>query len=131
MKVMVKDRGEGKTTALIDWVLRGHPIEGKPGWSRLLLTTFGAREVDRLKQKLHEAAVAQGYIRPDDTDRHDIHRRLQEAVQDIGRTNLRGFDSTRYEIAVDDVHMLIERELGRAGILKSPDVIAINGQAWI
>jgi hypothetical protein len=130
--VMVKERGEGKTTALIDWLLRGNPIEGKPGWSRLVIVLRGEREAVRLRQRVHKYATEQGYIRPGAADRHDIHNRLQQAVVVLGRPGeLRGFDSRRYEIAIDDAQFLINETLARSGILKEPAAITINGEAWV
>lgn len=53
---VVADRQQGKTTALMEWLAAGHPVDGWPGWSRLVVVptvdellriTNAHRDVDR------------------------------------------------------------------------------------
>jgi hypothetical protein len=37
MRYLVSGRGSGRTTALTAWLAGGHPVDGWPGWSRLLV----------------------------------------------------------------------------------------------
>lgn len=51
LNLIVSNRGEGKTTALIGWMLRGHPITGHPGWSRAIVC-LDKNEVARVKREV-------------------------------------------------------------------------------
>ena len=37
LKVLTRDRGQGKTWNAIDWLLDGRRVRGYPGWSRVLI----------------------------------------------------------------------------------------------
>lgn len=37
MEALIKGRQEGKTTALMEWVMGGHKIHRYPGWSRIAI----------------------------------------------------------------------------------------------
>ncbi len=50
LKVMVRDRGQGKTTQLMKWVKEGVQVSGYPGWSRVAIVV-NRRRHDQLKKQ--------------------------------------------------------------------------------
>ena len=47
MIVIVGDRQTGRTTALLRWLIGGHPVDGWPGWSRVLIVST-AQDAQRI-----------------------------------------------------------------------------------
>lgn len=47
MIVITDGRQTGRTTALLRWLIGGHPVDGWPGWSRVLIVAT-ARDAQRI-----------------------------------------------------------------------------------
>lgn len=50
MRVITTGKHQGKTTALIGWVAAGKPMQGYPGWTRILLV-HDRNEHNRLRRR--------------------------------------------------------------------------------
>ena len=58
MKIIVRDRRQGKTTELINWLLRGKPQpQTYPSWSRVMVCTTN-QEVIRVSREVRRAIMA-------------------------------------------------------------------------
>jgi len=52
-RVMAQDRQQGKTSALVDWLLDGHVVDGWPGWSRVIVFVDAKRQMDVTRTHNH------------------------------------------------------------------------------
>lgn len=135
MLVIVKDRQQGKTRALVQWLLEGEPLPyqrgtGTPLWNRRIVTCHGEREAVRLSQVVLFAAndvhIQKGW------NREEVTAALQ-AVWSLDRIQageLRGRNGHRREdiqYAVDDVGWLLDKYISpHLGV--SPELVTINGE---
>jgi hypothetical protein len=108
---LVAGRGAGKSTTLVKWVMRGHPIKGYPGWSRILIAAA--------MPPLH-------YITAFPALQHEFRENFLPALGKVVMTpneaaGLRGLDKD-VEFAVDDFHVLKTLDFGRA-----PALVAVYG----
>lgn len=121
IEVIARDRGDGKTTALVGWLLDGHRIDGWPGWSRLLVVADGQRV----------QAIHNGYAFPEQD--HALRAAgcegglgkvvvtLAEAVS-VSRRGL----ARDVEWALDDVETVLADVFGVFGL---PAVLTVTGVA--
>lgn len=115
MKVLTTERGEGKSTELLHWLLRGDPRDHWPGWSRVIVVST-SREARLLafhhqrSEYLHELMLARG------------GPELDKLILVYG-SDVRPHLLDRVEVAVDNVDLLL------AGLLfKTPAVITMTGE---
>lgn len=98
---VIADRQQGKSTALVTWLLGGHRVWGWPGWSRVLVVAHGQRAaeyIERMPQLQHELwGKRTGGL-----------GKLVITVEEM--RGLRGLDPT-VEFALDDVEALLARLL--------------------
>jgi hypothetical protein len=123
IRLIVKDRREGKTTELIKWLLGGKQQAGYPGWSRVIVCTNASSMMNCHRMIRH-------YTQPDfkfacdrllphkPEDCADVHQRMLNDVRKAAwslndlQHNMRGATKRNFEYVVDDVDELIRRALG-------------------
>lgn len=143
MRVLVRERQEGKTTILVDWLMGGRATQGYPGWSRVIVcpTNEAVVHTDRmLKRRMNEmqwSVSCDRCLPHPSADCREVHaraffdaRKCIWGARDL-RTGLRGIAGEGIEIVVDDLHMLINHFLGWQA-LGGHEIagVAINGELW-
>lgn len=116
---VVGERYEGRTTALVRWLCEGRPIDGWPGWSRLLIVATDQRVLQvhhdhpELNRVLRDAGCEGGL------------GKVVLGPSDIrgGGPGLRGMQGV--EVAIDDAETLLPALAG----LNRVRVLAVTGQA--
>lgn len=135
MLVVVKDRQQGKTRVLVQWLLEGQPLPyhmgtGTPIWNRRIITCHGEREAARLSQVILFAAN-------DVRDKKGWNREEVTAASQavwsllhIEEGGLRGRNGKRREdiqYAVDDLDWLLDKYVSpHLGV--RPALVTINGE---
>lgn len=116
MKVFTTERGEGKSTELLHWLLRGEPIDAWPTWSRVIVVST-AREARLLSfhhqksEHLGELLLARGGPELD----------TLILVYDSDLPRRRILDNV--EVAVDNVDLLLAHLLHQM-----PAVVTMTGE---
>jgi hypothetical protein len=102
MKIIQGDRGLGKTTALIEWLLEGHKILGYPGWSRVIICPNHA-QTTHATAKLREATKVWSEDSPETWD-------MRKCVWDLSdlRSGLRGTRRDEVELGFDNFDMYLD-----------------------
>lgn len=134
MLVLVRDRNEGKTTKLVEWVLNGRFLVQAPGWSRLLVTMESVREKERIQRLINKTAHEWGLHEPtyDSNVREVIHglKKTVFSYTEVQGGAFRGMDMSRIEYCVDNVERLLDGlRTATAGYL--PARVTFNGQLWV
>lgn len=113
LKLIVSGRNEGKTTALIAWLLRGHPIDNYPGWSRVIVCCT-TREVVRVTDEVRRA-TEQGYDTTDGRCGIGTYSTNERALADLRKAvwgyadlhhNMVGA-SRDFEYAIDNLDLVM------------------------
>lgn len=133
MKVLVRDRREGKTTELVKWLLKGVPQAGYPQWSRVILCSSRSAAVDTTRMvqaelaKLTPSQVC-AMCFPHPLDAHEeahTHTlaQIRKAVWSMNdfQHNVRG---ATFEYAIDDLDYFLQSLIG----WKMPAVVAMTGE---
>jgi hypothetical protein len=132
MKILVRDRRQGKTTELIKWMLEGNQQLAYPAWSRVIVCVSH-------RMVIYTTDMLRDYIKnndwkPRDDQRLDrgydlSHDRLLTDVRkgvwslDDLTTNFRG--SRPFEYAIDDLdHLLIDA----LHLRFAPEVATMSGE---
>lgn len=104
LKLIVSGRGEGKTTALVAWLLRGRPIDNYPGWSRVIVC-HDKHEVDRLKREVFAAVgktrFSPSHVTLEDRGMDDLLHKTVWRYAEIPMNTL-GADAN-FEYAIDNL----------------------------
>lgn len=108
MQVLVRERQEGKTASLVNWLQQGERTDRYPGWSRVLVV-IDERERARLREEYWSSI-------------EDIDHRLWTYAE---WTGLRPGHKRGVEVAVDNLDLLLA-ELGLPGVT----VISMTGHLW-
>jgi hypothetical protein len=116
MRIIVGDRGEGKTSALVEWLLAGHSIPAYPGWSRAIVCAH-RKDILRLVQVVSELT----HDWPDELATYDV-RKVIWGINDLIQVS-RGSDWGNVEYAIDDVHIVLQQAMG---ISKPPELVALT-----
>lgn len=109
MKVVVGDRGTGKTHQLCRWVLEGHKLDGG-GWSRVILVSNLAHQ----RVVLREISKM---VSGDPRNFHSVDRSRVLVVTGDPRqlSSTRGI-SSNVEVAVDDAGEMLQKMLWFLGV---------------
>jgi hypothetical protein len=118
MKVLLTGRGEGKTTALMDWVKGGVRVEPYPGWSRVGIVITERLYLDMKRQYWGEV--------------EDFDHRIYQ-IDEFQRGKFPTNRKTAYRI--DNLEMLIYGEFhipGMGGTFRIPnlDGFTMTGEKW-
>lgn len=136
MNVVVRERQQGKTTALVDWLLapEGGPLlktrgtHRYPYWKRVIITLHGERERVRLQRVIGEKFMRicdeRGWFLEDfdhaisavwtlESIHNNKHHGRSHAYEDV-------------EFAVDDLDYLIDRQVSNF-IGRRPSLVTMNG----
>lgn len=121
-QVLAGARQSGKTTEMIKWLMRGHPTEERPCWSRIILTP-DKNAPDRLLQQFPEAdaelrahGIADGLLDLVEVWTKDPYR---------GHGRWMGRHRNGPEVALDDAELLLLLALGFR-----PSVLTMTGTAY-
>lgn len=111
---LVGQRGTGRSTALVKWVMRGHPIKEYPGWSRILVAA---------------AMPPLNYISLFPELQHEFRENFLPALGKVVMTpgevaGLRGMGRD-VEYAVDDFHVLTV-----INFVKAPALVSVVGSPY-
>lgn len=133
MQVIVRDRGEGKSTELVKWLYEGKQQEGYPGWSRVIVCTT-RRSVMFFDGLVKQASVRYNFHSCDRMLPHtkaDCEFVQTRMMADIRKAvwSLRDFKfcvagRRDFEFAVDDFDQILEEFF--AG--RQPTLIAMTGE---
>jgi hypothetical protein len=129
MEIMVRDRREGKTTHLLEWLLEGTFINEPPYWSRVLVVMHGAAEQERLRrlvlEQMRKKQVERGAVEVPD---HHIDRaRLAVWRFDDWHRNVLGIRrDAPWTYAIDNAEAMFAQVLGS----KEPERVTMNGKLW-
>ena len=136
MKVIVRDRRQGKTTDLIKWMLEGHIQRAYPQWNRVIVATHRSavvhtsRMIDRVIQETDwDACAASDIHLPEGcviAHRHIIAQ-VRKAVWDARdlRFNLQGIRAEGFEYAIDDFEGFSH---GLTELYKPPTINTMTGE---
>jgi len=125
MKIISGDRGSGRTTKLVNWLLAGEAINVYPGWSRAILCPNHEQVLHVYRMVRH--ATQDWFIEPpqDKSIAQLKGDALERAILDLskcvwsfddyrgvmrGRHHFTSGDS--FEVAVDNFDYVLERVLG-------------------
>ena len=95
MKIIQGDRGLGKTTALIEWLLEGYAIPAYPGWSRVIVclnheqTTHVTARLRRATEEWNEQEPTTWDVRKCVWDLSD----MRSGLRGVSRVVEVGFDN--------------------------------------
>lgn len=104
MRIIAQGRGAGKTYRLVQWVLKGEPIQHYPFWSRIIIVSH--HQMIYYLLKMYPALSKYQVV-----DRHEWAK-LHVAAGDV-------------EIAVDDAEELLRQVLGTR-----PSIVTMTGAVW-
>lgn len=139
MKVIVRDRNQGKTTALIKWLLEGNLQRPYPQWNRVIVvpsTTMVAHTSNFILRTLNDMTGTEEFLcskssihLKDECKREHMYTEAA-IVKSVWRLseltfNARGIRAEGFEYAVDDIDELLQRTLG----FKPPAMIAMTGES--
>lgn len=146
IRVIVRDRREGKTTELIKWLLEGKQIRLYPGWSRIIVCPL-EKEVIRVTDEVRRETGAEGWgfeedqiLVPTHILGESIYRmQYDRALNDVRkavwslrdlRYNLIGVGPQEFEYALDDADYYFSTYTYREGLSRPPAVIAMTGELY-
>lgn len=124
MQVLVRDRQEGKTSALIAWLLKGTLKREYPGWSRVIVCA-DTREVVRLTalvRKESQSIVNNHEWKHSLSVLYDL-RKCVWSVDDL-RHN---YGYSDFDYAIDNLDLLIMYQLG---LHARPDLVTMTGKLY-
>ena len=102
---MVTGRQGGKTTAMIQWLLNGKPIDKYPYWSRVILCPTH-EQVVYVTKRVHEVTAL---LDEDDQSTWDIRKAIW-SLEDLN--SVRKHHGTRdIEVGVDNMELIVENIL--------------------
>jgi hypothetical protein len=113
MIVVVGERQTGRTSALLRWLIGGHPVDGWPGWSRVLVVPAATR----IPQMLIDYSELQ----------HAMRRRFEPAFGKLlismhELSHVRRIADPGVSFAIDDADQIIAYSLSI-----TPAVVSICG----
>lgn len=132
MDVVVRDRRQGKTTTLIDWLLEGKQTQDYPGWSRVIVCVHTSMVVHTTRML---RMASDGWQLRNEQLLPNMRRNFQVgndlAVNDL-RKCVWSIDDFKhnaqgrrdFEYAVDNVELFLQRFLPP---YKPPSVITVTG----
>lgn len=138
MFVLLRDRAQGKTTLLVQWLLEGEPRSSYPGWSRVIVcashqavTSVTGTVKAATEEEWRTLSSAQ------DTDNLTVERRLRlRALADLRkavwslddlRHNSAGIRMDAFDYAIDNLDILLPRLLQT---YKPPERITMTAKEW-
>jgi len=138
MQVLVKGRAEGKTTALVKWLLEGREQEGYPAWSRVIVCAANNRMVQTTEHMLRKHI--EEHINFHSCDRMLPHTKeecpqvqerflinVRKAVWGLSDYYANEHGTREFEFAIDDMEYIWERGYR---ILRQPSVITVTGSLY-
>lgn len=145
MQVIVRDRRQGKTTLLIEWMLRGHIQQGYPQWSRVIV-------VPNHREVIHTWRMIRSYIaeRPmefgnywlcqhshphmdcqgpkEQAHKHTLAQ-IQKAVWNLRELSFNSQGAHEFEYALDNADELFTR-MDSIYMIKRPAIITLTGELY-
>lgn len=109
MKILIKERGEGKTTVLMNWIKKGERVRDYPGWSRVAVILNERSYLDLKRQYWGEI--------------EDFDHRVYQLIEfDRGRFGFR----EDIEYRIDDMDLFIRQ------FFHIPNItgFTITGSTW-
>jgi hypothetical protein len=111
VEVLLAQRREGRTTQLMDWLMKGHRITSYPGWSRILVCAH--------KRQVVELTLNAGRLA------ENPWRKCIFTLDDLESAARGAIRPGTVEYAIDDAEQLLWRMLpGRVGL---PALISFTG----
>lgn len=125
MRVIVGDRGSGRTTSICRWLMQGHRIGNS--WSRAIVV---ATNRERLNVTRTLRYIAERW--PGEQARHSVLWLLPGLVHTIPGDGEPGpFIGAEVEYAIDDLESVLVKLAVRLGARQLPSVVSINGEASV
>jgi hypothetical protein len=135
MLVIVGDRRQGKTTHLLQWMLKGKQLDDYPGWSRALVCHSHVEVVRVTGILRHFVAgqIGQGWY-PELVEAPQMDKQFDRALADLHKAvwsveELEGVfrhlaPSADFEYAIDNIDFMFN------GNYRRPSFIAITGELY-